>query len=540
MHIARLARTVAYLRPGQILGRALHKAPRPGPDVGPAPNVRRRVGEWAAPAARAPSMLGPETVRFLNVEGRVAAADDWQDPARPLLWLYNLHYFDDVAAVGAQGRRTWHAGLVRRWLDENPPGHGVGWQPYPTSLRIVNWIKAALAGHDLGPAAIHSLAVQARWLAGRLETHLLGNHLLANAKALVFAGQFFEGPEADRWRCVGHRLYAAQLPEQVLADGGHFERSPMYHALILEDLLDLANLGSTYGAVEGPFRDLPEIIARMGAWLRAMSHPDGDIGFFNDAAFGITPDAADLKAYAERLGLPAFAAPREGASHLPASGYVRLAAGPAVVLFDAAPVGPDYLPGHAHADTLSFELSLGTQRVVVNGGTSVYGDGAERQAERATAAHSTVEVDGENSSEVWSGFRVGRRAKPFDVGVRTAGAEFTATAAHDGYRWRPGRPTHRRTLTLDARSLRVEDRVEGGFRSAVARFHLPPGIMSQVAPDGCSGVLALSDGAAAAWRTSVPARIEPGVWRPEFGRRLPASQIVVALTGPTLETVFSW
>ncbi|MEN9780004.1 MAG: hypothetical protein RL014_1152 [Pseudomonadota bacterium] len=94
------------------------------------------------------------------------------------------------------------------------------------------------------------------------------------------------------------------------------------------------------------------------------------------------------------------------------SGYVRLDNGPAVALLDVAPVGPDYLPGHAHADTLSFELSVGAQRVLVNSGTSCYGSSAERLRQRGTAAHNTVVVNGQDSSEVWGGFRVARRPLP--------------------------------------------------------------------------------------------------------------------------------
>ncbi|MFO1266416.1 MAG: heparinase II/III family protein [Rubrivivax sp.] len=109
-------------------------------------------------------------------------------------------------------------------------------------MRIVNWIKWFLAGEPAQAPWLASLAVQARWLAQRLEWHLLGNHLFANAKALFFAGLFFEGREADEWLATGARILERELPEQVLDDGGQFERSPMYHALALEDVLDLLNV----------------------------------------------------------------------------------------------------------------------------------------------------------------------------------------------------------------------------------------------------------------------------------------------------------
>ena len=154
-------------------------------------------------------------------------------------------------------------------------------------------------------SALHSLAVQTRWLAQRLERHLLGNHLFANAKALVFAGLFFEGDEADAWLAAGLAIIAAQLPEQVLPDGGHFERSTMYHAICVEDLLDLINAGKAWAGMvpAAVLDDWQDAVRRMLQWLQGMSHPDGQIGFFNDAALGIAAEPAALRAYAGRVGM---------------------------------------------------------------------------------------------------------------------------------------------------------------------------------------------------------------------------------------------
>src|SRR5690606_10982261 len=135
------------------------------------------------------------------------------------------------------------------------------------------------------------------------------------------------------------------------------------------------------------------------------------------------------------------------------SGYFRLSNQAAVAILDVARVGPDYLPGHAHADTLSFELSIADQRVVVNGGTSRYGDGPERHLERSTAWHSTVEVAGENSSEVWGGFRVGRRAYPFDLKTSEKPGLLEVSCSHNGYRYMRGKPIHTRTWRLEDDSL---------------------------------------------------------------------------------------
>jgi uncharacterized heparinase superfamily protein len=397
----------------------------------------------------------------------------------PDLVRYNLHYFDDLTAQQSEQRAAWHQSLIARWIEQHPPGTSPGWEPYPLSLRIVNWIKWCLEGNTPSAALLDSLATQAQALAGQLEYHLLANHLLANAKALLFAGVFFQGPLATRWLRLGSRLYQRQITEQILADGGHFELSPMYHSVILEDLLDVLNLAQRYADVPelGWTARLSGTADRMQSWLRVMSHPDGQIGFFNDAALGVAVPPRELQRYAERLGRPASPPPSEGLTQLASSGYLRLQRDASVLLIDVAKVGPDYQPGHAHADTLSFEWSWGDQRVIVNSGTSCYGVSAERQWQRGTAAHSTVEVDGRDSSEVWAGFRVARRACPGPVELRETADSLQVVASHDGYLRLPGRVLHERCWSLSAGQLRIQDRLTGRYQQAVARFYLHPAVV---------------------------------------------------------------
>lgn len=536
----RLWHTVRWLKPVQVWGRARFRLYRPRPDTRPAPHVRPAQRTWL-PCARVSSMVGPACFRFLSVEREVTAPYDWDRVDWPRLWRYNLHYFDDLVAHEATDRMSWHRVLIERWIAENPPGVGTGWEPYPASLRIVNWIKWSLvdagaadgAPPRLSPEALHSLAVQVRWLRRRLETHLLGNHLWANAKALVFAGAYFEGPEARGWIGKGLALLHRELGEQILPDGGHFERSPMYHATLLEDLLDLLQLADRYpGSIPGVDSNAWQDAAmRMLRWLRVMTHPDGGIAFFNDAAHGVAPQLSALEDYAARVCHPVFAraSPLDDASPsivaLPDSGYVRLQAGPATLIADVGRIGPDYLPGHAHADTLSFELSLHGRRAIVNSGTSTYEAGAERMRQRGTASHSTVIVDEADSSEVWGGFRVARRARPRDVtwGTGPDGALWLR-AAHDGYLRLPGRVIHRREWCLTEHGLHVVDRLGGAPRSAEARFHLHP-------------LVEPLDVGVDLTRMS----IEPSTWHPLFGVAVGNQVLVADFAGRNvLETEFRW
>lgn len=533
MNIGRLFRTVRHLRVTQIWYRLLQLLPRKSLRIGDLSRPDTPIATFAVPATRISSLIAPGRARFLNREGPIG--DDWDPSDFSKLWRYNLHYFDDLNAVGACDRVEWHRALIDRWIASNPPTAGTGWEPYPTSLRIVNWIKWQLRENALDKAALDSLALQARWLASRIEWHILGNHLFANAKALLFAGLIFSGEEAAAWRKMARSILLRELPEQCLTDGAHFELSPMYHLLFLEDVLDIINIvesaaragrGSDVGAIVDA---IDERLTAMFAWAHAMVHPDGEISFFNDAAFDIAPTLADLANYALRLGRPA----PEGApsSHLrAASGYVRLQRHEAVVIADVGCVGPDYLPGHAHADTLSFEMSLAGRRLVVNGGTSLYESGAERLRQRGTIAHSTLVLDGENSSEVWSSFRVGRRAYPQNVAL-DIGDVVLLQAEHDGYRHLSGGPMHQRIWSLGASYLDIVDRISGqGSHQAKLYFHLGVGLRACAKDASHVEIHCSVNGVLIAEMSSLSGlalRVEADTHHPRFGASEPSQAIVI-------------
>lgn len=537
--------TLRHLKPVQFYGRVWFRLSRPRIARKPAPALRPLAGAWVAPAEREPSFSGTAHFRFLNEEHDLDALSGWDDGAVEKLWRYNLHYFDTLNARDGAQRHAQHRALLARWIRENPPGQGSGWEPYPASLRIVNWIKWALAGNALESGELDSLATQVRWLTGRLEIHLLGNHLFANAKALVFAGLFFSGPEAAAWLKTGLRILAREIPEQILADGGQFERSTMYHALALEDMLDLVNLTRAFGAALNPAAQAvtglwPGLIGPMHAWLATMSHPDREIGFFNDAALGIAVAAGRLEQYAARLGYRFPPGLPDGVSRLADSGYIRIQQHDAVLLLDVGPVGPDYLPGHAHADTLSFELSLFGQRIFVNSGTSQYGLGAERLRQRSTAAHNTVVVDGQDSSEVWGGFRVARRARPRDLEIGASGDALTVSCCHDGYRRLPGSNLHRRAWRAGPGYLEVSDHLSGHFSQAEARFHLHPEVRVEPGATAHHCRLTLQGGQQVSVASDATLQLQASTWHPYFGVALNSVCLVARFAGPGITTKISW
>ena len=444
---------------------------------------------------------------FLNDAQDLGWPIDWKAASQPLLWRFNLHYFHYLALLEPEEQVRF----CRSWVAEHPVGAGVGWHPYPTALRVVNWCRAGLAEADLQA----SLYRQAAYLYRNLETYIYGNHLLENARALVLAGCFFGARgEAAAWLAKGLQLYRQETPEQVLPDGGHFERSPMYHALMLEGYLDVLNV------LPEDHPDRPGLVdtaKRMADVLVSLTHPDGQLALFNDATQEIALPVETLCGYVQDL-LGYEAQPRDG---LPDTGYFIHRDASAYLAIDGGAVGPDYLLAHAHADVFSYELSLHRQPFVVDSGVYEYPAGAMRTYVRSTAAHNTVAVDGVNQVECWGSFRVARRFAPYGVtftdagGLRRFEGTFAgyATLIGDGIR-------HRRSITVDraARVITVEDQVEGvGTHRVESRVHLHP----DVTVDEAEGAMTLYHGDA---RCRLCAETDPAGWEegwycPRFGVR---------------------
>lgn len=472
----RLVRTLSQLRLSQLAAQLRVKA-LPGwhdpswtrsRQAPPVPAIRwRPVAPWLVPdpQANTAEALGAGRFTFISETREIGWPPDYATAAS-LLWTYNLHYLEWIWALDS----TAAADAAVDWVRRNPPVPGAaGWEPYPTSLRLETLCLIAAAKPESLPALWPSIWQQSEHLSRRLEYHLLGNHLLENAVALAFTGACFDGPAARRWREIGLRLLEQQLPEQVLADGMHFERSPMYQIRLTYCLALLANTGDAevVAAVAKP-------LAAMTRALASLCHPDGQIALFNDSAFGIYHDPEAVIAFASAaLGTT----PAGASDALPAAGYYRGTNGRGdMVICDAGPLGPDYLPGHAHGDMFSFELSFGGRRVIVDSGTFDYVASDMRAYCRSTAAHNTVTIDDEDQAEFWGAFRVGRRGRPHDVAHATTADGFTLEGWHDGYRHLAAKATHRRRFEWSqAGRLCIKDVVTAARPvRAAARLHLHP------------------------------------------------------------------
>jgi len=424
---------------------------------------------------------------------------DWNRRYVSHLWNYQLNYFDyalwcarDVFRLGARGdAEAWHAWQVCRkltesWMAGARIGHNDGWDPYPLSLRVVNWMYGyALMADSESEEFLSrwraSIFQQIEFLHRHLEHHLLANHLLKNVKALVIGGLFFENKD---WLSEGEYLLWREFEEQVLADGGHYERSPMYHAQTLADFLECYALLRAFGRI--PRSENTEARLRaMAGFLKAMSYSDGSLALFNDSANAAGASSQPLLETARRIAGWSREFPTPD---FPQSGYYLWQSSDEQekIIVDAGAPSVEYNTAHAHCDLLSYELRLAGEPFIVDSGVHGYGGDRFREYCRSTRAHNTVMFDGREQSEIWSTFRMARRAEPISAEAHGDDRTWDFRGAFLRY---DGGVVHERRLHRDADgNWTVADIARQGTVASAASFiHLHPDVEAR--KTGHAGVL---------------------------------------------------
>ena len=334
-------------------------------------------------------------------------------------------------------------------------------------------------------------------------------HALLAASIMLPGLDFFETRKGDLAKAVSE-----EWQEQFLEDGGHFERSPGYHATLLRELVELRlilqeGVPSHCGKLH---TELNTIVPKGIRFMDYLLHPDGKPSFFHDSNAAMPPfyfgeDHSDM-------------AP--GAFEFPDSGFGVLKSNTWYgVLFSGEP-GPSYQPGHAHCDGLSIETSYFGHRLFTNCGVAGYGEARDREWMRSGEAHSTVVISGRQQHEVWSNFRVGYRGVPGpiqswnDNGVMGLSSRFTYSGK--------GAPYHSRTMSLDKEVLTILDEVSNpGTSRYKALFHLHP----DTSLDSERQVLLTPAGICSLRLINSRLEVTNTVYMPEFGRRIPRDCLVL-------------
>ena len=446
---------------------------------------------WLGDARRGSAVLKREYVFAGHAETEPGIL--WRNKAAPQAWQAALHGFDwlrDLRAVGGKAAREHGREMIVDWLEREDRWHSLSWRPDVTAERLTNWLMAAEYFYPVDEALdakpfLGSLIRQSRHL-GRVVGLLdPGADRLRVLCALVLTGVCMpiQARNLPRWL----DMLSAESMAQIGTDGVHVTRSPAMHFLILQRLVELNGVLRDAG-IDTP-QPIERAIARMGASLRLLRHGDGRLCLFNDSNEEENWLIDLVLSRAEALGHPAEPSPED-------AGFQRLSANRTTVLMDAGPPPPPGFDGHAHAGALSFEMSVGRQRMIVNCGA--YSGLREdwRFAQRTTAAHSTVTIDDYNSADVLNDEMIGFRPRISRIDRHEADGNLWLDATIDDYAGIAGLSHQRRLyLTANGANLRGEDNLSGKRQHRfVARFHLHPSVTASLAQNEESVLLRLRDG----------------------------------------------
>ncbi len=459
----------------------------------------------------------------------------WAPPGALPAWLEEMHGFAwlrDLQATQDEAGREAARRLVLRWIDDNARWQPLAWHPDVIGRRLANWLGlyGFYADAEVAGKLLVSVRRQARHLARVLPGPLTGSALIAAIKGLAYAGLALPDGEALVRQALD--LLQVELGSQFLPDGGHRERSPSTHVAALRDLVDLRTaLGA--GAYTLP-AGLQSAIEELAPVVRMLRHGDGGLALFNDSD---EDEAWRIDAVLARANGRA-----KTTNEALDTGFQRLAVNRTLVLVDSGGPPPRGCDFRQHAGTLSFEMSVGRERLVVNCGAHS-SDPSWRQAQRSTAAHSTLVVDDTNSATLASDGGIERGPRRVSCRRQEAEGSFWLDLSHDGYREQFGLE-HRRRLYLAASGdeLRGEDRIVGSApRRFAVRFHLHPDVQASLTQNRQGGLLRLPNGGG--WRMRAiggEVSIEDSVYLGRAGQMRRSRQIVVAVERPEPGAAVKW
>ena len=490
--------------------------------------VARPPDPWPGNAARGNAIMRGE----FHLAGTLVRVPrtPWSPGAASEDWFAELHGFNwlrDLRALGGDRARNRATELLREWVTVNRRWRPLAWRADVLANRLYNWLgyaEYALTGADeeVRAQVYASLSDQARHLARVIIVGTSGSDRLLAIKGLICAGACLPGGRRRVER--GLRLLETELARQILADGGHIERSPTAQLAALRHLIDIrAMLKETQREVPA---FLQSAIDRMAPMLRFFRHGDGGLALFNNSnedegwLIDMTLTQADAR------GKPLDSAPH--------TGFQRLTANRTLLIVDTGTPAPEAFDAHAHAGTLSFEMSVGKERLIVNCGAYSGNRSDWRRVQRTTAAHSTLTVDDVNSAEIVGDQGLGTRPETVDAERKLADGNNWVNAHHDGYAISL-KLQHQRRLYLcaDGNDVRGEDTLSGkGSHRFAVRFHLHPTVKASQVQDESSVLLRLAGGSG--WRlraTGGVMRLQESIYLGVKGEVRRTEQIVV--TGAT-------
>ncbi len=415
---------------------------------------------------------------FLNIEKKFSNGIDWHREdlnEGTRLWKLNLHYHEYLVELALEFHKTkdirylsYITSNIEDWIIKNPLGTDKfyldNWNSYAISNRIISWVKVySLIEKEINDSFKEKMMIsflqQTSYLSKNIEYNIRGNHILENGFSMFFAAHFLEDYSMYS---KSKNILIKELNEQICKDGAHFELSPMYHQHILNRMLDCYNVMESNKIFEDDFQKfIKKKLKLMLAWLKNITFSNGSIPLFNDCAYNVYPNSKELFEYSRLLGL------NSDSFKLSDSGYRRINFENYESIIDIGKLGPDYIPGHAHNDTLNFNLNINDNPFIVDTGTSIYNNSKRRILEKSTSSHNTVKIAEFEQSQIWSSFRMANRTFPHLI--KDDNCNIIASISY------PQKKTHTREFDFQKNKIQIIDTINSNI-DCTAYLHFHPAI----------------------------------------------------------------
>jgi len=526
------------------------------------------------------------------------------------VWELNRHfYFYDLGKAYYLTKDKRYAQTLmahlESWIDQNPPGRGINWySPMENAIRLISWLWGLffISEHvatlsDLSPAMTHEtqkkILGSIYWQTYFIEKNLsryssANNHLIGEALGLFWVGSLLPFlPRAKKWKKKGWDILCREIERQVFPDGVSKEQSSRY-LFFLFDLYRLAILLAKKESLTIP-QVVWDRLEKICEYMMTQMDNGGNLPDFGDSSDGLACKLHTTSFHPYRSILITGAVwfkrgdfkgrggkmdecnfwlfgkddlelyekldedlDEESPRIFPNGGQVILRKGrgaeETVLSLDAGPFGFLSIAAHAHADALSFTLSLGGIPILVDPGTYLYHDGGQwRYYFRGTRAHNTIEVDGQDQAISGGPFMWLTKPETVIKKVSLGQDQAFVHAFHKGYARLAFPLNHERSFLWDRQkqSWTIDDRLETqGPHRIRQTFHFHPHCRVQSLTPGLFEVSIDKP----VLRLKLDSRLQPSLHRGEedpiwgwysgrFGEKVPAFTLVGELAIQKTETV---
>lgn len=505
---------------------------------------RSAVYQWRLGGTRATQVLlaphdpwpGDSEVGKAILRGAFSFRNDrlWRGDELPFD-PHDFAWLRDLRATGSDAGRRLGREMISDWIDRFGRYHRHGWRAEVAAERLTSWLCqynyfCRGAEDRFRDRVLQSVARQAKHLANVARKTTRGAKRVRAAKGLIYVGACLPRAQPRLYR--GLELLEHEIEHRIHADGGVAERCPSLQNAVLRDLIDVrsvlaASQQDSSPAVQGA-------IDRVAPMLRGMRLGDGGLAVFNG---GFEEQDWQIELTLNQSG--STGNPPEHSTH---TGFQRVVAGRTTVIMDSGmppPPGDDDL---AHAGLLSFEMSAGRHRLIVNCGSYWKPNSDWAFAGRVSAAHSTLVVEDRNSSQLHRNGGLGRRPAAVSASRRDRDGALLIEGTHDGYApFFDVAHTRRLYISSDGEDIRGQDILARAGQSGrnpdvefAVRFHLHPDVSidSMSIWEKGGRIIDFSRRGAGNWQfhaeSGVSIRIEDSFYQGRRGGRERTRQIILS------------